>query len=62
MKKIRIVMKNGVVQDVPYSYTVYNELVAKMGTDEKLEFKAFAINAADVSAVFFLAPEAAEEA
>ena len=56
-KRIRLVFKNGAVQDVPYSAQVFKELGENLGKDAKFEYKNFAINTKELICAIFVPAE-----
>ena len=61
MKKIVLVFKSGVKQEVAYSSKMYGELVDNLGKDHKVEAKSYAVNCKELSGVFFEVEEKEEK-
>ena len=53
-KRIRLIFKNGVVQDVPYSAQVYKELEENMGKDTRANYKNFSVNTKEIIGFVFI--------
>ena len=60
MKKIVLVFKNGVKQDVIYSSAMYKELVENLGKDHKAESKSYCVNTKELVGVFYEVEEVKE--
>ena len=57
-KRIRLIFKNGVVQDVLYSAKIFSELTEKIGKDVKLDYKNYSVMAKELISVIYVPAEA----
>ena len=60
MKKIVLVFKSGVKQEVIYSSKMYDEITENLGKDHKAEAKSYSVNCKELVGAFYEVEEVKE--